>query len=35
MRNLDEYEAFELIEISEEHEYDTMKFEYRKYIRKK
>lgn len=35
MRNLDEYEAFELIEISEEHEYDGMKFEYRKYIRKK
>lgn len=35
MRNLDEDEGFELIEISEEHDYDGMKFEYRKYIRKK
>lgn len=35
MRNLDEDEAFELSEISEEHDYDGMKFEYRKYIRKK
>ena len=35
MRNLDKDEAFELSEISEEHHYDGMKFEYRKYIRKK
>ena len=35
MRNLDKDEAFELSEISEEHDYDAMKFEYRKYIRKK
>ncbi len=35
MRNLDEDEEFELSEISEEHDYDGMKFEYRKYIRKK
>lgn len=34
MRNLDEDEAFELSEISEEHTYQDMKFEYRKYKRK-
>lgn len=35
MRNLDEDEAFELVQTSEEHTYQDMKFEYRKYIRKK
>lgn len=33
MRNLDEDEGFELSEISDEHEYDGMKFEYRHYKR--
>ena len=35
MRNLDKDEAFELVQTSEEHTYQDMKFEYRKYIRKK
>lgn len=34
MRNLDKDEAFELVETSEEHVYQDMKFEYRKYKRK-
>lgn len=34
MRNLDKDEAFELVETSEEHAYQDMKFEYRKYKRK-
>ena len=34
MRNLDEDEAFELVQTSEEHTYQDMKFEYRKYKRK-
>lgn len=34
MRNLDEDEAFELVQTSEEHAYQDMKFEYRKYKRK-
>lgn len=34
MRNLDEDEAFELVKTSEEHAYQDMKFEYRKYKRK-
>ena len=34
MRNLDEDEAFELVQTSEEHEFDGMKFEYRRYKRK-
>lgn len=35
MRNLDKDEAFELSEISEEHDYDGMTFEYRRYLKKK
>lgn len=35
MRNLDKDEAFELVQTSEEHAYQDMKFEYRKYVRKK
>lgn len=31
MRNLDEDEAFELVQTSEEHTYQDMKFEYRRY----
>lgn len=34
MRNLDDDEAFELVQTSEEHVYQDMKFEYRKYKRK-
>ena len=34
MRNLDEDEAFELVQTSEEHSYKDMKFEYRTYKRK-
>ena len=34
MRNLDEDEAFELVQTSEEYAYQDMKFEYRKYKRK-
>lgn len=34
MRNLDKDEAFELVETSEEHAYQDMKFEYRRYKRK-
>lgn len=34
MRNLDEDEAFELVQTSEEHAYQDMKFEYRRYKRK-
>lgn len=34
MRNLDDDEAFELVQTSEEHAYQDMKFEYRKYKRK-
>lgn len=34
MRNLDEDEAFELVQRSEEYDYQDMKFEYRKYKRK-
>ena len=34
MRNLDEDEAFELVQTSEEHAYLDMKFEYRRYKRK-
>lgn len=34
MRNLDKDEAFELVQTSEEHVYQDMKFEYRKYKRK-
>ncbi len=34
MRNLDKDEAFELVETSEEHVYQDMKFEYRRYKRK-
>ena len=34
MRNLDEDEAFELVQTSEEHTYQDMKFEYRRYKRK-
>lgn len=34
MRNLDKDEAFELVQTSEEHAYQDMKFEYRKYKRK-
>lgn len=34
MRNLDEDEAFELVQTSEEHVYQDMKFEYRRYKRK-
>lgn len=34
MSNLDDDEAFELVQISEEHVYQDMKFEYRKYKRK-
>lgn len=34
MRNLDEDEAFELVQRSDEHAYQDMKFEYRKYKRK-
>ena len=34
MRNLDEDEAFELVQTSEEYVYQDMKFEYRKYKRK-
>lgn len=34
MKNLDKDEAFELVETSEEHVYQDMKFEYRKYKRK-
>ena len=33
MRNLDEDEAFEIVQTSEEHAYQDMKFEYRKYKR--
>lgn len=34
MRNLDKDEAFELVQTSEEHAYQDMKFEYRRYKRK-
>lgn len=34
MRNLDEDEAFELVQTSEEYDYQDMKFEYRRYKRK-
>lgn len=34
MRNLDEDEAFELVQTSEEYAYQDMKFEYRRYERK-
>lgn len=34
MRNLDEDEAFELVQTSEEYAYQDMKFEYRRYKRK-
>ena len=34
MRNLDDDEAFELVQTSEEYAYQDMKFEYRKYKRK-
>lgn len=34
MRNLDEDEAFELVQTSEEYAYQDMKFEYREYKRK-
>lgn len=34
MRNLDDDEAFELVQTSEEYVYQDMKFEYRKYKRK-
>lgn len=34
MRNLDKDEAFELVQRSEEHAYQDMKFEYRRYKRK-
>lgn len=34
MRNLDKDEAFELVQTSEEHDYQDMKFEYRRYKRK-
>lgn len=34
MRNLDEDEAFELVQTSEEYTYQDMKFEYRRYKRK-
>lgn len=34
MRNLDEDEAFELVQTSEEYVYQDMKFEYRRYKRK-
>ena len=34
IRNLDKDEAFELVQISEEHAYQDMKFEYRRYKRK-
>lgn len=34
MRNLDDDEAFELVQTSEEHAYQDMKFEYRRYKRK-
>lgn len=34
MRNLDEDEAFKLVQRSEEHAYQDMKFEYRRYKRK-
>lgn len=34
MRNLDKDEAFELVQTSEEYDYQDMKFEYRRYKRK-
>lgn len=34
MRNLDEHEAFELVQTSEEYSYQDMNFEYRRYKRK-